>query len=157
MPDNKALHLYKTFSKWPLGRHLFSIYAARMAPYFASISPFVTELDLGYCEVLIKKRRKHLNHIGTVHVIAIANGLEMAMGFLAEASIPQNMRWIPKGMELKYLNKAGSDIRCFAKLKDNHWTLGDLPVEVEALDDQGKVVISGTIYLWVTEKPNKAS
>ena len=155
MSDNKALRLYKKFSAWPAGKHLFSIYAARMAPYFASISPYVSNLGLGYCEVLVKKRRKHLNHIGTVHVIAIANGLEMAMGFLAEASIPKNMRWIPKGMDLKYLNKAATDIRCFAKLENNHWALGDLPIEVEALDEQGTVVVSGTIYLWITEKPKK--
>ena len=27
------------------------------------------------------------NHIGTVHVIAVANALEMAMGFLADTGI----------------------------------------------------------------------
>lgn len=153
MPDNKALRLYKKTLKWPFGKHIFSATAARMAPYFSSISPLVEELKPGYCEVLIKKRGRLLNHIGTVHVIAIANGLEMAMGFMAEASIPKNLRWIPKGMELKYVGKAGSDIRCFARLEPNEWRAGDLPIAVEALDINNQVVVQGTIHLWITEKP----
>ena len=155
MPENKALRLYKKALKWPFGKHFFSFYAARMSPYFSSISPLVEELDPGYCEVFIKKRGKLLNHIGTVHVIAIANGLEMAMGFMAEASIPKNLRWIPKGMDIQYVGKAGSDIRCFAKLEPNEWRVGDLPVKVEALDSDNQIVVQGTINLWITEKPKQ--
>ena len=55
------------------------------------------------------------NHIKTVHVIAICNGLEAAMGALAEASIPPDKRWIPKGMEVSYTAKAVSDITCIAE------------------------------------------
>jgi len=100
--------------RWPLGRRAFSAYGARYAPYFKTISPLINMLEPNRCEVLIKKRKRVENHIGTVHVIAIANGLEMAMGFMAEASIPKHLRWIPKGMELSYPNKAASDIVCRA-------------------------------------------
>lgn len=155
MEENKALRLYKKMLLWPFGKKIFSFYAARMAPYFRSIYPTVEELSPGYCQVFIRKRGKLLNHIGTVHVIAIANGLEMAMGFMAEASIPKQLRWIPKGMDLKYVGKAESDIRCFAKLEPNTWTLGDLPIKVEALDKNNKPVVEGTIYLWITERPAK--
>lgn len=157
MDENKALKLYKSMSKWPMGKHIFSIYAARMAPYFSSVSPYVAELKPGYCEILIKKRGKLLNHIGTMHVIAIANGLEMAMGFLAEASIPKNLRWIPKGMTLEYVAKGGTDIHCFARLEPNVWQPGDLPIVVEALDNNDTVVVKGTINLWITEKPARNS
>lgn len=153
MAENNVLRLYNKFSSWPLGKTLFSIYAAQMAPYFATVSPRISDLRLGHCEILVRKRRKHLNHIGTVHVIAIANGLEMAMGMLAEASIPKHLRWIPKGMDLQYVAKAATDIRCFARLKDNLWTAGELPIAVEALDANGVVVVKGVIHLWVTEKP----
>ena len=153
MTENKPLRLYKKLSSWPFGKVIFSLYAARMAPYFASVSPLVKDLGPGHCEIFLKKRSKLLNHIGTMHVIAIANGLEMAMGFLAEASIPKNLRWIPKGMDLQYVSKAGSDIHCFAKLEPNAWSTGDLPIAVEALDINGVAVVTGTIHLWITEKP----
>lgn len=49
-----------------------------------------------HCEVVIPKRRSVQNHIGTVHAIAMCNGLEMAMGGLAESTIPpSSKRWIP--------------------------------------------------------------
>ncbi len=80
----------------------------------------------------------------------------MAMGFMAEASIPKHLRWIPKGMQLSYPNKAGTDIVCTAKVANDAWQPGDLHVAVEATDTDGVVVIEGTISLWISEKPQKA-
>ena len=105
--------------------------------------------------MLIRKRKKVTNHIGTVHVIAIANGLEMAMGTMAEASVPANLRWLPKGMTLDYTAKAGSDIRCVAKVEPSAWQPGDLIVPVTAYDEHDTIVVKGTITLWITEKPTK--
>ena len=62
------------------------------------------------------------NHIGTVHAIALCNGLEAAMGALAEATIPEDKRWIPKGMEVAYTAKATSDITCIAETDAEQWT-----------------------------------
>ncbi|MFV0508938.1 MAG: hotdog fold domain-containing protein, partial [Shewanella algae] len=108
-----------------------------------------------YCECLLRKRRAVENHIGTVHVIAICNGLEMAMGVMAEASIPPHLRWIPKGMTLDYTAKAGSDIRCVAKVDANAWQPGDLDVEVLAYDCNDILVVKGSIRLWISAKPAK--
>jgi len=152
---NRPLKLYQRALKWPLGRQVFSTYVARHAPYFSTVSPLVTALEPNRCEVLIKKRRRVQNHIGTMHVIAIANGLEMAMGLMAEASIPPHLRWIPKGMELQYPSKAGSDIRCTATVSPEAWQPGDMAVTVEAQDVDGKTVVVGTIGLWISEKPAK--
>lgn len=155
MSDNYVLKLYNKMQRYPFGNKLFTWYAAKRAPYFATISPQITKLVSGRCEVLIKKRKKVQNHIGTVHVIAICNGLEMAMGFMAEASIPKNLRWIPKGMTLDYTAKAGSDIRCEAVLPDSAWQAGDLLVPVTAYDENNVVVVKGQIKLWITEKQPK--
>ncbi len=152
---NKVLGMYRRALRWPLGRQLFSRFAARQAPYFATISPLINTLEPNHCEILLRKRKRVQNHIGTVHVIAIANGLEMAMGFMAEASIPAHLRWIPKGMELNYPNKAPSDIRCTARVSADDWKPGDLPVKVEAIDSQGNIVVAGIIHLWISEKPPK--
>lgn len=155
MSKNYVLKMYDRLSKLPYGNKLFTMYAANRAPYFKTVSPLITKLVPGECHCFIKKRKKVENHIGTMHVIAICNGLEMAMGFMAEASIPKNLRWIPKGMDVKYTAKAGSDIRCEAVLANNEWVEGDLPVSVKAYDENNIVVVEGTINLWVSEKPAK--
>lgn len=152
MTDNYLLKIYAKFLKLPLGRKLFSWYSARRAPYFSTISPLITELRPGLCEVTFKKRKLTQNHIGTVHVIAICNGLEMAMGFMCEASIPKHLRWIPKGMQVTYPAKADTDIRCVAEVPRGAWQPGDLPVSVKAYDSAGTVVVEGTITIWVSEK-----
>lgn len=155
MSDNYFLKLYHNTLKYPFGRTIFSKLSAAKAPYFKSISPCVTILEPGLCEVTFKKTKKVQNHIGTVHVIAICNGLEMAMGFMAEASIPKHLRWIPKGMDVNYTAKAGTDMRCVAELPGNEWKIGDLPVNVKCYDTNDNVVVEGTIKLWVSEKPKK--
>lgn len=155
MSKNYVLALYDKMKKLPLGNKLFSLIVSNKAPYFKTISPLITKIEPGECHCFIKKRRKVENHIGTVHVIAIANGLEMAMGFMAEASIPKHLRWIPKGMDLQYTAKAASDIRCVAVLENNDWQVGDLPVTVTAYDENDVVVVKGQIHLWVSEKPAK--
>lgn len=151
MADNYLLEIYKKFLMLPLGRKLFSWYSARRAPYFSTISPLITELRRDHCEVKIKKRKLLQNHIGTVHVIAICNGLEMAMGFMCEASIPKNLRWIPKGMDVKYPAKADTDIRCVAEVPNGAWKSGDLAVMVKAYDVHNNVVVEGTITIWISE------
>jgi len=155
MSKNYVLKMYNRLTKLPWGNKLFTLYASNRAPYFKTISPLITKLVPGECHCFIKKKRKVENHIGTVHVIAIANGLEMAMGFMAEGSIPKHLRWIPKGMDLKYTAKAGSDIRCEAVLQNNDWQEGDVPVEVKAYDENDVVVVEGQINLWVSAKPAK--
>jgi acyl-coenzyme A thioesterase PaaI-like protein len=148
----KVMALYKRVTRLPFGQKIFSIMVARMAPYFSTIKPLITELRANYCECLIKKRKSVQNHIKTVHVIAICNGLEMAMGVMTEASIPKHLRWIPKGMSLDYTAKAGSDIRCVAKVTPEQWQVGDLLVEVTAFDINDVVVVKGHIKLWISEK-----
>ncbi|MBW8183503.1 hotdog fold domain-containing protein [Shewanella nanhaiensis] len=151
----KVMALYNRVTRFPFGNKIFSVMVARMAPYFGTIKPLITELRPHRCECLIKKRHAVHNHIKTVHVIAICNGLEMAMGVMAEASIPHHLRWIPKGMSLDYTAKAGSDIRCVAQVNPEQWVPGDLMVPVTAYDSEGVVVVKGEIKLWISEKPVK--
>ena len=77
------------------------------------------------------------------------------MGFLSEASIPKHLRWIPKGMQVNYTAKAGTDIRCEAVVDNEAWKPGDLVVKVRAYDTNNVVVVDGEINLWVSEKPAK--
>ena len=77
------------------------------------------------------------------------------MGAMAEASIPKHLRWIPKGMTLEYPARADSDIRCSATVDPDAWVPGDLIVKVTAVNESGTTVVSGTINLWISEKPAK--
>jgi acyl-coenzyme A thioesterase PaaI-like protein len=152
--------LYKKSTAIPLvGDRLFSLAFAQKAPYFWSIRPRFTVIEPNHTELVIPKRRAVQNHIGTVHAIALCNGLEAAMGALAEATIPSNKRWIPKGMEISYTAKATTDITCVAETDPEQWTGDDpdLPVRVRGVRKDGTVVIEGVIKLWVTEKPKSTS
>jgi acyl-coenzyme A thioesterase PaaI-like protein len=152
-----VLEMYQGLSKVPRGQQLFSLAFARKAPYFATIKPRFIDLRPNYAELVIPKRRAVHNHLGTVHAIALCNGLEAAMGALAEVSIPKDKRWIPKGMEVSYTAKATSDIRCIAETDQAQWDGDDpdLPVRVRGVREDGTVVIEGVIRLWVTPKPAK--
>ena len=148
--------LYRKSTAIPLiGERLFSLAFAQKAPYFWSIRPRFTVIEPNHAELVIPKRRAVQNHLGTVHAIALCNGLEAAMGALAEATIPSDKRWIPKGMDVDYTAKATTDITCIAETRAEQWTGDDpdLPVRVRGVRADGTVVIEGVIRLWVTPKP----
>src|SRR5689334_13171143 len=154
----KVLTLYRRLVALPHGRWVFSRLFALKAPYFGTVRPQFVDLRPNYAELVVRKRRKVHNHIGTVHVIAICNGLEAAMGALAEATVPRDKRWIPKGMEVSYTAKATSDITCIAETDAARWTGEDpdVPVRVRGLREDGTVVVEGVIRLWVTPKPERS-
>jgi acyl-coenzyme A thioesterase PaaI-like protein len=152
-----VLDLWKKTSALPLGDRVFSIAFSQKAPYFATIRPRFTVVEPNRAELVIRKRRGVHNHIGTVHAIALCNGLEAAMGALAESSIPPGLRWIPKGMEVAYTAKADSDITCIAETDPEQWTADataghDLPVRVRGVRADGTVVVEGVIRLWISAR-----
>ena len=151
---SQVLTLWKKTSALPQGSRIFSLLFAQKAPYFATIHPRFVDIRPNYAELVIPKRRAVHNHIKTVHAIALCNGLEAAMGALAEVTIPADKRWIPKGMDISYTAKATSDITCIAETDPGQWTGDDpdLPVRVRGVRDDGTVVIEGVIRLWVTPR-----
>jgi acyl-coenzyme A thioesterase PaaI-like protein len=149
-----VLSLWNTLSRLPQGQRVFSYAFARKAPYFATVRPRFTVVEPNRAELVVPKRRRVHNHLGTVHAIALCNGLEAAMGALAEATIPPDKRWIPKGMTVAYTAKATSDITCTAETDAAQWAGDepDLPVRVRGIRDDGEVVVEGEIRLWVTPR-----
>ncbi|VXD00294.1 conserved hypothetical protein [Pseudomonas sp. 8Z] len=116
-----------------VGPAQFSAMIGQLAPYFASISPQFIELRPGYAEVTFPKRREVLNHLGTVHAIALCNAAELAAGTMTDVSIPTDYRWIPRGMTVEYLAKAKGDVRAIADGSAIDWTQeGDIKVPVMA-------------------------
>ena len=152
MPDTYAL--YQRAAARPLGKRVFSVVFANRAPYFRTVRPRVRDVRPHHAELSIRKRRAVQNHIGTVHAIAVCNGLEAAMGLLAEATTPKDRRWIPKGMQVAYLAKSTTDLLCVAETDPDDWVeVGNVPVRVRAVRTDGTVVVEGVITIYVSEKP----
>lgn len=144
-----TLSAWQNLSQWPGGMWLFSRLVCFKAPYFASIHPRFVALRPGYCEVHIKKQRSVLNHIGTVHAIAMCNMAELAGGTMTEVSIPATYRWIPKGMTVEYLGKAQTNLRAIAELASIPAFEGaiELPVTVNVLDTNDKTIFRAIIAM----------
>ncbi|MEM8593354.1 MAG: hotdog fold domain-containing protein [Pseudomonadota bacterium] len=147
--------LYRKLQRLPVGGNfVFSKLLGAIVPYFSTVRPRFQIMEPGRAVLTIKKRRAVHNHIKTVHVIAICNGLEAAMGMAVEASIPDHLRWLPKGMTVEYPAKANSNIRAEALLDvDDFKPNSNMDVNVTAYRDDGTVVVQGVITIWVTEKP----
>lgn len=150
-----VLALFRRLSRWPGGQALFSRLVCMKAPYFASISPRVTVLRPGRCEARMAQRRRVQNHIGTVHAIALCNLAELGAGLVTDASIPADMRWIPKGMEVQYLRKALGQMHAVAVPAFEPGSAAEgyeLPVLVEVSDGKGETVFSARVRMWVSPK-----
>jgi hypothetical protein len=156
----KVLELYNKLSKLPFGKHLFSLSFSVWAPYFMTIRPLVEELGAGKAVVSLNQRWGVQNHIKTVHAIAVCNLVEMAMGLVAEASIPSHLRWIPMGMDVTYKKKATGKLTAYSDIDpatffklDKYPGMVKVPVDVK--DKNGVLVTDAEVRLWISEKPAK--
>jgi len=153
------LLLYAKLTRWPFGQWVFSKAVCFKAPYFGSISPRITRLENSRCEAVIKDRRAVHNHIGTVHAIALCNLAELCAGVMTDASLPKDMRWIPKGMTVSYLKRAKGQMHATATPMIpivSTATGYDLPVNVDVLDSSGDKVFHAEIRMWLSPKPVKS-
>ena len=152
-----TLDLWRWFAAKPGGKWAFSRLLCLKAPYFGSIRPRFVELRPGHCEVRMRKRRAVLNHIGSVHAVAMCNMAELAGGTMTEVSIPPTHRWIPKGMTVHYLKLARTDLVAVATPRTQaDWSEpGEFQVDVVVRDRQGEAVFEALITMWVA--PRKAS
>ncbi|TCP49200.1 uncharacterized protein DUF4442 [Tamaricihabitans halophyticus] len=154
MTTTRTLAMWQRLTSLPFGRRLFSAAVCLRAPYFGSVLPTVTELRPGYCAVRAAKWWGVHNHIGTFHAIAACNLAELAMGMLAEATVPSTHRWLPKGMRVSYVAKAKTRLRAFAELDEipEFDEPAELVVPVRLLDTADNVVVRAEITIWVTPK-----
>jgi acyl-coenzyme A thioesterase PaaI-like protein len=152
-----VIELHRRLSRWPAGAWLFSRLVCFKAPYFASISPLIATLESGRCVVRFADRRRVHNHLGTVHAIALCNAAELAGGLATDATIPASMRWIPKGMSVRYLKKATGRIEATATVAAiaDKGSAQELHAHVEARNAAGEPVFEADIVMWVSPKPAK--
>lgn len=147
------LMLWKRLGKSNFGRWLVSKIVCFKAPYFSSIKPKFVEIKPGYVELKFAKRRAVLNHINTVHAIAMCNAAELAGGTCLDVSLDSRFRWIPVGMEVKYQKMAKTDLRAVCKVDDFHWNEDqDVEMPVGVFDSNGVEVFHADITMRVSAR-----
>lgn len=148
-----TLALWERLSALPGGRHLFSAAVSVRVPYFGTVLPTVREMEPGRCVVTAPKWFGVYNHIRTFHAIAACNLAEIAMGMLAESTVPTTHRWLPRGMTVNYEAKAETGLRAVAEL-DGVPTFGregvDVSVPITVYDKRDTPVVTGEITIRVT-------
>ena len=124
-------------------------------------------LKRGHCEVSVRKRWPVLNHLGTIHAIALCNAVEMAAGMLTEATVASHLRWIPIGMTVQYKRKADTKyVKAVAKITRQQledWNLRedenkvDVMVPVNVYNEREEIVLSGTVTMQLSRKKKTGS
>jgi acyl-coenzyme A thioesterase PaaI-like protein len=149
-----ALQLFQRLGASAPGRWLFSNLVCWRAPYFATIRPIVESLQAGRCVVRLRDRRRVHNHLGTVHAIALCNAAELAGGLATDATLPPALRWIPKGMQVRYLKKARGTLRATASVAPIDAARGahEVHARVEVRDSGDDVVFDADITMWVSPR-----
>lgn len=147
--------LWNKFSSRPLGKRLFSLGVGFKAPYFLTIGAQVLEVGPGRSVVSARKRWHLRNHIGTFHAIAMCNLAELAMGMVAEATVPPSHSWIPKGIEARYLARGETKLTAEALL-DPIPEFGeekfDADVRITIRDTHGATITEATIPIRIAPK-----
>jgi uncharacterized protein (TIGR00369 family) len=153
----RTLDIWEKLKTKPAGKWLFARLVCIKAPYFRTVKPQFKKLEPGYCEIHIRKRRAVLNHIGSVHAIAMCNVAELAAGTMTEVTVPATHRWIPKEMTVRYLKKATTNLRAIAKPVGvlNTETAGEYHVSVSVIDETNTEVFSADITMWISPKVTK--
>ena len=144
--------LYQRFTKYPLGSVIFSKALGFRAPYFSTIHPHVTHLRPGYCRVEIKERRSIRNHLGTINAGALCTLSELVGGLAVEATIPSNLRWIPKEMTVKYNKKAKGKLVADCSVDQVILVPGDVSVPLMIKDGLGDAVLTASIVFYISER-----
>ncbi len=151
---SSALKMFRKLGGSSVGRRVFSRIICWKAPYFGSIAPRIEVLEPGRCVVRLRQRRSIQNHIGTVHAIALCNAAELAGGMVTEVTIPGSLRWIPKGMSVRYLKKALGVLHATARIETISDTsmAQDLHVIVEVRNATDEIVFDADITMWVSPR-----
>ena len=128
---------------------------ARKAPYFRTVRPQVRDVRPHHAELTHPQAPRACRTTSApLHAIAVCNGLEAAMGLLAEATTPKGRRWIPKGMQVAYLAKSTTDLLCVAETDPADWAeVGRRPGAGQGGAHRRHRGRQGVITIYVSEKP----
>ena len=138
------------------GRYLLSKMVSRIAPYFLTIRPQFERIEPGYVVATMADRRAVQNHIGAVHAIAMCNIAEFVGGTCTDLSVPDDMRWIPVEMTVRYQKLAHGTLRATCDMRDIDITEpGNVVAPVSVVNEDGVEVFSADITMRVSPKKKR--
>lgn len=129
-------------SSWSLGRWLFSRMIALLIPYTGTVSPHVNRLTPGFAEVFLNDKRRHRNHLRSIHALALANLGEVTTGLALHFLLSPGQRAILTNLNVEYLKKARGKIYARAKIDAAHIGEGSHEVLANLYDTHGVIVAS---------------
>jgi uncharacterized protein (TIGR00369 family) len=130
----------------PLGGPLFHLVLGWMVPYTGSLGARILEVRPGFAEVELVERRAVRNHLGSIHAIALANLIELAGNIAVAYTLPDDARFIVRGVQVQYHKKArGRVVATSRPAVVTSAARRELLVEVEVRDAAGDVVCTGQL------------
>lgn len=142
----RLLNQWRTLSRLPGGKWLFSKIFGHTVPYSGSVGPRIQVLEPGRAEVEIPDRRSNRQHLGSVHAIALMNLAEMTSGLAMMSGLPPTVRGIVTTLSMTYHKKARGTIRAKATVEVPNVTEDrDFDVKAECFDRDGTLVATGTV------------
>jgi acyl-coenzyme A thioesterase PaaI-like protein len=147
-----TFEIYKKVKNFPFGNSIFTFFLCIKVPYFKSIKPKILVMEEGRVEATISQHHAIQNHIKTIHAIAVCNLCELAMGMLVEATIPDNLRWLPTGMDIKYLKKTTGIIKAITTAKKEDFKPGSLDIKIDIFNSNNEIVDTAIITINIKEK-----
>ena len=148
----KTLEIYNRIKNIPGGKRLFSKILTFRGPYFSTIHPRIQELQAGFCKVEIKDRRSIHNHLKSVNAGALCTLSELTGGLAVEASLPENLRWIPKNMTVEYLKKAKGLLISTCSFDPANLVPGDTALQIKVLNSTNELVFQSTINFYISKR-----
>jgi acyl-coenzyme A thioesterase PaaI-like protein len=152
-PGNPIRTNWDRMHTLPGGKAAFSKMIGMLAPYSGSIGARVEDVKSGYARCSIRDRRKVRNHLRSVHAIALVNLAEITGNLALGYSMPDDARFIPTGIDIKYIKKARGTITCIAECpipETSESTSFAFPVQL--FNDAGEVVAEVTLTTLVGPK-----
>ncbi len=155
--ESKLLKLYRKLNSFPFGNSLFNLGVSLKAPYFRTVRPNVVMLEPSLCKVQMKERWGIKNHIGTINAAAMCTLAELTGGLALDATIPSNLRWIPRGMTVSYLKKGKGRLESTCEFDSSIIREGDVVLPVILRDSAGQEVITAHITMYISSKKHKGA
>ena len=90
----------------PGGSWLFSRMLKWVNPYSGAIRAEVLELGNGHAKLILKQRKAIMNHLGSIHALALANLGELTSGLALVYGMKPETRGIPIKLSVEFMKKA---------------------------------------------------
>lgn len=115
MPIHKVLVLWKSISRYPFGKWLFSYSIRFFNPYSGTLGAQIDTFEKGYAKVFLKDKKRNRNHLHSVHAIALTNLGEFTSGIAVLGSLPSNVRGIVTHISIDFLKKARGTLKAVCR------------------------------------------